>query len=165
MDYTEIIKLLSPIFVGFMSAYFGSLLALNKFKKEKFWDERRSGYRSVIEAFEELDHWSEIVRAESCCEPSSSIESKSEEALRVIAKYSKTGNLLFSNEFQQELESAYNNIRRSEFEIHNESLGDMETERQRMEWQAIHANEVRALVSKSLPKLIGLAKDELPKKT
>lgn len=44
----EIFKYLSSILVGFLAAYFGSLLALKKFKKEKLWGEKRSIYKRLL---------------------------------------------------------------------------------------------------------------------
>ena len=52
MAIDQISQYLSPITVGFVAAYLGSRLALNKFKQEKLWDERRAIYKEIIEAFE-----------------------------------------------------------------------------------------------------------------
>ena len=165
MDYAELLKIISPILVGFISAYCGSLLALNKFKKEKFWDERRSSYKAAIEALEELLHWSEQVRAEHYCEPSNNVKAEPELALRVISKLARTGNLIFSTKFSETLKTIDLSISRAMFQIHDQSLGDCGSDRERAEWHLIEANEIRKIVEENLPSLIKLAKDELPKKT
>lgn len=165
MNYIEWIKLLAPILVGFGGAYFGSMLALNKFKKEKFWDERRSGYKNVVNAFEVLDCWSEVVRAESFCEPSRELDSKPEKSLREIEKYSKIGGMLFSAKFQKILVDTYCEISKMEFQVHNESLGDSDSDDKMREWRIVHATELRGIVSEALPKLIEVAKYDLRNKT
>ncbi|HEC29491.1 MAG TPA: hypothetical protein ENI65_07890 [Gammaproteobacteria bacterium] len=164
MDYSEIGKFISVIIIGFLSAYFGSLFALNKFKKEKFWNERRNTYKNIVEAFEELLHWAEQVRAEHCCEPSSAIEAKYEIALREISRYSETGGIIFSQEFYDITKEANKLIVQSIYKIHEQSLGESDTEQERSEWCFIQANEIGDIVNKYLPKLIEIARDELPKK-
>ncbi len=100
MEIDEISKFLSPITVGFIAAFLGSKFALDKFKKEKLWDERRAIYKEIIESFEELVYWSEYERASHFCEPTIEGDIKFHESLRTISKYSATGSLLLSDEFQ-----------------------------------------------------------------
>ena len=99
MEFDEILKYLSPITVGFVAAYLGSRLALNKFKQEKLWDERRAIYKEIIEAFEELGCWSEYKRASHCCEPTIEVSVKFDEPLRIISKHSATRRFVFIREF------------------------------------------------------------------
>lgn len=164
MDYLEIAKLVSPIVVGFLSAYAASLIALNKFKKEKFWDERRSAYAKVVGAFEELLYWAEQERAAHCCEPYISVVSDPEGALREIRRYSQIGSLQFSEQFYEKLKEADIAITRAEFDVDQESHGDNDEQSQH-EWRFIRANMIREIVEDSLPSLLRLAKNELPTKT
>ncbi len=163
MEIDEISKFLSPITVGFIAAYLGSKLALEKFKKEKLWDERRSIYKEVIESFEELIHWSEYVRASHCCEPTIEEKIKFDESLRIISKHSVTGGLLLSQEFQETLEKANTQLHRVRFQINEESLPDLNTDRGRDEWLFILSSEIRKVVDEYMPKLISIAKNEIPK--
>lgn len=56
----ELAKYTAPIFVGFISAYFGSLLAIGKFKKEKLWERREQAYVEIIDALYDLLQHCEI---------------------------------------------------------------------------------------------------------
>lgn len=161
LNINEVKDFLSPILIGFLAAYFGSLFALRKFKREKVWDERRAAYKEVIESLEELIYWSEQTRASHCCEPTIGGEAKFEESLRKIAKFSATGNLIFSKEFQDTLEDTNNLIFKVRFQIKEESLPDLDTERGHAEWLFILANGIRESVEPNLKKLIKIAKNEL----
>ncbi|MEQ6328804.1 hypothetical protein VLF92_10795 [Pseudomonas chengduensis] len=114
---------------------------------------------------EELLHWSEQVRADHCCEPSSSVKAEPELALRLISKLARTGNLIFSTKFSEILKIIDQSILRATFQIHDQSLGSCESDRERAEWYLAEANEIRKIVEENLPKLIEIAKDELPKRT
>ena len=48
MEYLS--KILVPLLIGFVSAYFGSYLAVRKFKKEKLWERRERAYTEIIDA-------------------------------------------------------------------------------------------------------------------
>ncbi|MFA5985283.1 MAG: hypothetical protein WC782_14805 [Methylococcaceae bacterium] len=164
MDYLEIAKLASPIVVGFLSAYAASLIALKKFKKEKFWDERRTAYAKVVSAFEELLYWAEQERAAHCCEPYISVASDPESALREIRRFSKIGSLQFSEQFYEKLKEADIAISSAEFDINEAGIGDNDEQSQH-EWRFIRANTIREIVEGCLPELLKLAKNELPTKT
>lgn len=113
--------------VGFLAAYYGSVLALRKFKQEKTWNERREAYKEVIESLEELIHWSEQIRASHCCEPTIGGNANFDDALRRISKFSATGSLVFSEEFQTVLEKTNTQISKVRFEVNEESKPDMHT--------------------------------------
>jgi len=163
VEIDEIFKYLSPITVGFLAAYLGSLLALKKFKKEKLWDERRAIYKEVIEAFEELGSWSEYMRASHCCEPTINVDVNFDEPLRLISKRSAIGGLFLSEEFQKVLEEAHIKLSQIRFQINEESMPDMGSERERAEWLFILSKEINEAVNEYLPKLISIAKNEIPK--
>jgi hypothetical protein len=101
LDIELILKYLSPMTTGLITALLASNFALRKFKQEKVWGERRGCYKEVIEAFEELSHWSEQVRATNFCEPTISGEIRFDESLRKISKFSATGALFFSKKFYE----------------------------------------------------------------
>jgi len=163
VEIDEISKFLSPITVGFIAAYLGSVLALNKFKKEKIWDERRAIYKEIIEAFEELMYWSEYVRASHCCEPTIKADIKFDESLRLISKHSATGSLMLSEKFQKTLEEANLKLHQTRFQINEESLPDMYSDRGRAEWLFVLSKEIGGIVREFLPNLIAIAKNEIPK--
>ena len=163
MEIDEIFKYLSPITVGFIAAYFGSLLALNKFKKEKLWDERRAIYKEIIEAFEELECWSEYIRASHCCEPTIDANVNFNDSLRVISKRSSIGCLFLSEAFQTVLEEANLKLNQIRFQINEESKPDIHLEQERAEWLFILSKEINGAVNQYLPQLISIAKKEIPK--
>lgn len=162
MNYEELFKWITPIVVGLGSSFIASWLALRKFKSEITWDERRATYKDVIESFEELIHWAEQVRATHCCEPTISGEAKFYESLRCISKFSATGSLIFSSEFQEILEQANSQLHKIRFQIDDESRPDLGSEKEMAEWYFTLANEIRIIVEDSLPKLINIAKSERP---
>lgn len=163
MQIDEIYKYLSPITVGFVAAYLGSRLALNKFKQEKLWDERRAIYKEIIEAFEELGCWSEYIRASHCCEPTIEVNVKFDEPLRIISKHGATGGLFLSENFQIILKEANIKLSQTRFQINEESMPDMYSEQGRAEWLFVLSNQIREVVDHYLPKLISIAKKEIPK--
>lgn len=163
MEIDEISKFLSPIIVGFIGAYFGSLLALNKFKKEKLWDERKSIYKEIIEAFEELSAWSEYMRSSHCCEPTISVKTTFDEPLRIISKRSAIGGLFLSKAFQEVLEEANLKLNQIRFQVNEESLPDIHSEQGRTEWLFILSKEVKVAIDDYLPRLMSIAKEEIPK--
>jgi hypothetical protein len=163
VEIDEIFKYLSPITVGFVAAFLGSKIALDKFKKEKLWDERRAIYKEIIEAFEEIESWAEYTRASHCCEPTIESEIKFDKSLRIIAKHSATGKLFLSEDFQNKLQEANAKLARIRFEVNEESLPDMGTEQGRAEWLFILSKEIREIVGVYLPELLSIAKEEIPK--
>ena len=163
MEIDEISKFIAPLTVGFIAAYLGSLLALKKFKREKIWDERRSIYKEVIESFEKIIFWCEYVRASHCCEPVIESDVDFDSSLRKIARHSVSGGLFSSSKFQEVLEQAHAELYRVRFQINEESMPDLDTDRGRDEWLFILSKEIRDVSKKYLDQLINLAKDELPK--
>ena len=165
MDIEAILRFVSPITVGLVAAYLASKFAIRKFKEEKMWGERRESYREVIEAFEELTHWAEQVRASHCCEPTIGGDAKFDESLRKISKYSATGGLVFSSDFHNIVKESNSQISKIRFEIDDESKPDMYTEQGAAEWYFVLANEIRQIIDNNLPKLIKVATSEIPKNT
>jgi hypothetical protein len=143
LEYAEFFKWFNPIVVGFISAASASLLTLRKFKQEKVWDERKSAYKEVIESIEELIYWSEQIRANHCCEPTIGVEANFDSSIRKISKFSATGSLIFSADFQKDLEQANSKIHRLIFEIDEESKPDLGSEREMADWDFSLANGIR----------------------
>ncbi len=56
----ELSKIITPIFIGFISAYFGSLLAIRKFKEEKLWERQEKAYTEIIDALYNMLQYCEI---------------------------------------------------------------------------------------------------------
>lgn len=165
LDIIEAIisKFLLPLAVGLIAAYFGSLLAIKKFKREKIWDERRSIYKEVIESFEEIIFYCEYVRAINFCEPIIDNNVDIDSSLRKIAKYSVSGGMFCSEKFQGVLKQAYDELYRVRVQINEESLPDLNTESGRREWSVILFREISSVAKVYLEQLINVAKSELPK--
>jgi hypothetical protein len=165
LDIEAILKYLSPITVGLVAAFLASKFALVKFKQEKTWGERRESYKEVIEAFEELAHWAEQVRASHCCEPTIGGEAHFDESLRKISKFSATGAFFFSKSFHQIVEESNTKLSKTFFQINEESAPDSYTEQGASEWRFVLANHVRGIIDENLPKLVSIAMDESHKNT
>ncbi len=58
MEY--IASFITPITIGFISAFFGSLVAIRKFKKEKLWERKEKAYGEIINALYDLLQHCEI---------------------------------------------------------------------------------------------------------
>lgn len=56
----EFFKIVTPMFVGFISAFFGSLFAISKFKKEKLWERKEKAYSEIIDSLYDLLQHCEI---------------------------------------------------------------------------------------------------------
>lgn len=165
MDVEAILKYLSPITVGLLAAFFASKFALVKFKKEKTWGERRESYKETIEAFEELAHWAEQVRASHCCEPTIGGEAYFDESLRKISKFSATGGLYFSKSFHEIVEESNAKLSKTLFQINEDSAPDSSTDQGASEWRFILSCHVKGIIDENLPKLVSLAIDEPHKNT
>ena len=158
----EIGKMFVPIVGATVGAYFASRWTLSKAKKERFWDERRSSYRTVINAFEELGFFCDQSRAEHCCEPTLNIETKVDESLRTISKYSVTGFLVFSTKFYDVLVEANKEILQAIYKTDEEKKPDRGDERAESEWRFVLANELGSVITKFTPQLVEIAKSEEP---
>ncbi|GGX71444.1 hypothetical protein [Saccharospirillum salsuginis] len=160
MSAAEFFRWFTPIAVGLISAYVASLLALRKFKREKVWDERRTAYKELIETVEEIIYWAEQVRASHCCEPTIGHEGDVNASLRTLAKYSATGALIFSDKFHEVVMNANIRIHKLMFQIDDESMPDLHSEREMADWRLIQATEIRKILEECLPELIRVAKSE-----
>jgi hypothetical protein len=161
LDWLDIPKTVFAAIIGFVSAYGASWLAFTRFKKEKVWDEQRGAHKKIIDAFEELQYWSEQTCAQYCCEPFNSVESNQEAALREISKGAASGEFMFSSKFYQTVKDAYTKIHLIVFQIADECVGDVSNEQAMRKWDFIQAGEIGKVVEEYLPKLIRLTK---PKK-
>jgi len=56
----DFFKVITPICIGFVSAFFGSRLALIKFKKEKDWERKEKAYSEIIDSLYDLLQHCEI---------------------------------------------------------------------------------------------------------
>jgi hypothetical protein len=70
---------------------------------------------------------------------------------------------MLSEKFQKTLEEANLKLHQTQFQINEESLPDMDSERGRDEWLFVLSKEIGGIVSEFLPKLITIAKNEIPK--
>jgi hypothetical protein len=71
--------------------------------------------------------------------------------------------LFLSEDFQITLEEANIKLSQTRFQINEESMPDMHSEQGRAEWLFILSKEIREIVDSYLPKLISIAKKEIPK--
>lgn len=115
-----IVELLKLGVVGFLSGVFGALLALRRYKHEKWWEMRVEAYRSVIEnlsdlvaIYEERNRNWEL----SSSEPAS-VSQEIRIATIQIRKHRDLGAFLFSNEAVDILTSF------ADFDVDYYSIGD-----------------------------------------
>lgn len=95
-----IVELLKLGAVGFLSGVFGALLALRRYKHEKWWEMRVDAYRSVIESLSDLVAIYEESNRNWESSPSEpeAISQEIREATAKIRKHRDLGAFLFSNE-------------------------------------------------------------------
>ena len=86
--------------VGFLSGVFGALLALRRYKHERWWEMRVDAYRSVIESLSDLVAIYEESNRNWESSPSEpeAISQEIREATAKIRKHRDLGAFLFSNE-------------------------------------------------------------------
>jgi len=163
LELQEVFKYLFQMIVVFFGAYFGSQIALNKFKKEKLWEQKRAIYKEIIEAFEELGFWSQYIKASHYFEPTIEVNIQFDHSLRIISKHTATGALFLSDDFQIILKDANVRLNQVLFEVNEERRFDNGSEQSRAEWLLIMSKEIRVVIDSFLPKLISIAKKEIPK--
>lgn len=157
------IKVLIPLVSSFIGAILGSYFALSKFKKEKIWDEKRELYSKVIIALEDISYWAEQTRAKHCCEYSNSTLSNVNESLREIQKLSVSGRLVMNQRFHDLLVQVNNELNKECFNAHENWQENSDNPYSDFNFR--HAVSVKEIISGYLPKLIDIAKSELPKRT
>ncbi len=99
----EIPSWLITFFVTLLAAFWGSQLALRKFKKEKLWQEKYNSYQEVLNALEALILWADETYSSNKLIPTigtSTLEGiQSFPAARlVLAKTTCIGKLLISTD-------------------------------------------------------------------
>jgi len=161
---SEIPSWLITFFVTLLAAYFGSLLALNKFKIEKLWQEKYNSYQEILNALEALILWANETYCSNKLIPSigtSKLEGvlSFPEARRVLAKNTCIGKLLISSEVITELESLEQELWDEQFRADEECFHPNTFEEQ--DFYATHAENVKNIVQPRLDKIVNFAKTDL----
>jgi len=160
----EIPSWLITFIVTLLAAFFGSLVALRKFKKEKLWQEKYNSYQEVLNALEALILWADETYSSNKLIPSigtSTLEGVQSfpAARRVLAKTTCIGKLLISKDAITELEAIEQELWDEEFRASEECFHPNTWEEQ--EFYATHAENVKKIVKPRLEKIICFAKSDL----
>lgn len=151
------------ILTAFLAAYFGAYLALNRFKKERQWQERYSAYIEIVNAISDLMVWA--TETYSRCKLLPSLDpgkhqdfySGYENARLCLRRYSQSGKLVISSDVIAELEQLDTQLWSLEFDFEN-SAGDPQEYENLL---SSHTKDVRDIADEFLKKIIPLAKKDL----
>lgn len=157
-------------FISFISTllavFFGYLIAIKKFKKEKTWQEKYKAYQDILAALEAMLLWSnETYCTEKMIPTKGTYGANNEnwlsfsEARRVIAKASCIGKLLIANDVIMELETLESELWEENFRADDESYHQNTFEES--EALAQHAKNIEMIVKPKLQRIIFLAKKDL----
>lgn len=161
MDIT-VVKLIVPFLTSVIGAALGAMFTLSKTKKEKIWDEKRDLYNRAIVALEDTLYWAEQTRATCSGEYTCSIPSNIQESERELSRLSITGKLIMDKDFFELLVDTNEQLKILLFHAYDDSRGL--SEKEIFDGSGRHAYKVRKIIEHSLPKLIQIARKDLPNK-
>ena len=148
------------------AAFFGYLVAVKKFKKEKLWEEKYLSYQNVLSALETMLLWAnesycthKLIPTKGTQEINNGKWLSFAEARRIIAKTSCIGKLLLCQEVVSELEMLESELWEEDFRADDENYYPNTIE----EHEAIanHAKNIENIVSPRLQRIIVFAKKDL----
>lgn len=160
------LNLLKDILVPMLSAGVGFWLAARKFRYERLWSEKYAAYQEILGAIEAMASWAEDICNESVMLPSIGwFDGKSpnefySQARRQIAKRVSIGRLLLSTKTVSALEAFQTEIYREEYRAEDERDHSDEP-REEHEGIRLHAQEIRSIIAKYLPRITDLARSDL----
>ncbi|MFT4919815.1 MAG: hypothetical protein ACI8RU_002442 [Zhongshania aliphaticivorans] len=150
-----------------LAAFFGSLLAIKKFKKEKIWSEKYKAYQDVLSALEAMLLWANETYCHQKMIPTKGTQGieggnwpSFSEARRVIAKTTRVGSLLLPTEVIDELEALESDLWNENFRTDDERYYYPNTHEE-SEAIAEHADNVEKLIKPRLKAIIQHAKKDL----
>tara|TARA_R110001583_G_scaffold49686_1_gene155511 strand:- start:1767 stop:2273 length:507 start_codon:yes stop_codon:yes gene_type:complete len=150
-----------------LAAFFGSLLAIKKFKKEKIWSEKYKAYQDVLSALEAMLLWANETYCHQKMIPTKGTQGieggnwpSFSEARRVIAKTTRVGSLLLPTEVIDELEALESDLWNENFRADDERYYYPNTHEE-SEAIAEHADNVEKLIKPRLKAIIQHAKKDL----
>lgn len=105
-EWMELLAKFLPAILGFAGAWAGSRWGLDKFKKEKHWEEKVKTYKSIIAAVESIAFWGKYIYADtlSC---STLGQTKGESTgnlhtfMRLITQLRFTADVYLSSQFKE----------------------------------------------------------------
>ncbi|MCV6610572.1 MAG: hypothetical protein OIF55_07385 [Amphritea sp.] len=149
-----------------LAAFFGYLIAVKKFKKEKLWQEKYESYQAVLSALEAMLLWANETYCREKMIPTKGTHAavgdgkqSFSEARRVIAKTTCIGKLLLCQEVIDELDILETELWNENFRADEQNYYPNTFE----ESEAIseHAKNIEKIVQPRLEKIIELAKKDL----
>ncbi len=158
------INLFKDLLVPAIAALIGLWFATRKFKRERIWQEKYLAYQRVLESIESIRYWGNEVSAGIHMLPTVGwFNGKSPndfyaEAKREVAKQTRIGTILLSEEFVAELSSLQTELFT---QTHDASENFHEDEQDAEFAFGEHASEIRSIADKHLPNLIRLARSDL----
>lgn len=155
----------TTLILPFIAAFFGSLIAMLKFKKERLWQEKYKAYQEILNSAETIKLWAtEMARSSYLMPTINFFDGKKpyeaySEARRQVSKYICVGKLLISEDVRERLEKMENEIYSEEFRANEDDFTDDPSEKERLFGQ--HARKIERIIDKYLPDIIKNAKSDL----
>jgi hypothetical protein len=155
----EIPVWLATMLTAIGATYFGYLIAVRKFKKEKIWQEKYLAYQEVLNALETMILWADETYYDNKLLPTigATASISFSGARRSIARVSIIGELLIAPAAIETLKELKNELWREDFRADDERY----TEENHEEFMAKYAENVREILEPRLKKIIATAKIDL----
>lgn len=149
-----------------LAAFFGYLIAVKKFKKERLWQEKYEAYQDILSALEAMILWANETYCSNKLIPTKGTRLANNdpwlafsEARRTIAKSACIGQLLLPKPVIDELESLESDLWNENFRAEDEQYYPHTHEE--AEAIAQHAQNVENIVKKRLEIIIEYARNDL----
>ena len=153
-------------FTALIATYFGYLIAVKKFKKEKIWQEKYQSYQDILSALEAMMLWSNETYCRQKMIPTKGTRvldgdnwKSFSEARRIIAKASCIGQLLLPENVVEELNELESELWNENFRADEENYYPNTFEES--EAIAEHADNISKIIEPRLKKIIDYAKRDL----
>lgn len=155
-----------PLFATFSAAFFGYLMAVKKFKKEIFWQEKYNMYQDILSSLEAMLIWANETYCHNKMIPTIGLNTLEKDKLisfaqarRNIAKISCIGQLIISDDVITELNLLQSELWNEDFRAEDEIYSSNTHEEN--ESIAEHVELIRKIVEPRLTKIIRYAKIDL----
>ena len=150
---------MATFFTGILAAFFGYLIAVRKFKKEKIWQEKYSAYQEILISLETMLLWANEIYAQNSMLPTigAGDELNFSQARRAISKQACIGSLLVSKEVISILNDIERELWDEDFRADDERSGEMDINN----YMAQHAENVRKILGPKIDQIIELARQDL----
>ena len=152
--------MITTILIAFLSAYFGALIALQKFKKEKVWQEKFDAYKIILKSIHSMKHWADETWQGGHNLPTLGHEDGGHfnKHRIVLAEYINIGELIISEKSISLLKDFEQEIFDSDMKLDELNSGDNQ---ELYEHIVEYSDKTLKIISQYLPQIINESKKDL----